>query len=119
MGKNAEKWIYSPTCTCPRCQNSRVYENRQPEYTHRYRIAYWLEDGCYSLWCCEHPSVSPSDNDTHHLQANNWICVRAGRDPRNFETAEALAWHWMLSFSEFAYRGKFDNGGRRINMPDR
>ena len=99
----------------------RHYKNKQSEHVDLFTIEYrQKDDGTYTLWCIAHPrDPYGKDASVHHLYRSGEICVTHGREPRSMEHAEAIAFSWMLGWSEYVRTGTFPNRGRSMRVPDR
>lgn len=101
---------------------TKEYEITGPSYTHYYEIEYrWIgSPGYYQIWVLYHPD-DPHGNDdsTHHLGRDGKLCVNALKAPRDFETAEAIAYYWAERFSRYILSGNFTDDGAIVEVPDR
>lgn len=99
----------------------KTYENRQAGFTDRYGVEFHQDEpnGKVTTFI----PVCPQDPhgksvDEHHRFANGKLCVAAGKEPRSFEAAEAVAQYWMSKYSEYVRSsdGKFRDTGGRVNV---
>jgi hypothetical protein len=106
------------TSTKGNAMSTKHYENRQARYTDRYTIEFRPEgDGTISLWCHQAPRNAFDDSVSKcHLYSNGKICVRAGKEPRSQEVAEAVAHYWMAGYSEYVRTGQFPDRGGRVRV---
>ncbi len=100
---------------------TKEYQITGPNYTHYYEIEFrWLAAaGHYEIWVPYHPD-DPFGNDdqVHHLVSTGKLCVREGKEPRNFEAAEAICYYWMERFSRYTITQKFTDDGASVDVPD-
>jgi len=99
----------------------RHYKNKQTGYMDLFTIEYRENsNGTVALWCITHPRDPHGKGvSVHHLYESGQICVTKGREPRSMEHAEAIAFSWMLGWSEYIRTGTFPNRGRNVRVPDR
>jgi hypothetical protein len=99
----------------------KEYHVTAPSCDHHYQIEYrWIgSPGYYQIWIPYHPD-DPFDNDdeVHHLCTNKRLCVNSLKAPRDFETAEAIAYYWMERFSQYILSGRFIDDGGKVEIPD-
>ena len=94
----------------------KKYLNRQSGYEDHYTIAYRPQgDGSIAV----HAEVRPKDpyrnRDECHIDLDGTlVCVAAGKEPRSFERAEAIAHAWMLGYSVYVRTGRFPRGTVRV-----
>ena len=94
---------------------TKEYEN--DAYGHLYEMEYREDDGWFSSTYEMVALTAPANRyDTDvakcHLYPSGKICVTPGKEPRDFETAEAVALYWMERYSEYVETGVFrDDGG--------
>lgn len=101
--------------------NIKEYQTNGPGYTHHYQIDFrWqATPQHFEIWVPYHPQDPfGNDDNVHHLIATGQLCVRKGREPRDFETAEAVAYYWMERFSRYVVSGKFVDDGAKVEVPD-
>lgn len=90
------------------------YQNGSHMYTIEYR-----EDasGKIKMHVTEHPKPPGGNNPNFsHLNTDGTICVTPGREPKNFESAEAIAFLFMRGFSHYVQTGKAAPSGGRVEM---
>ena len=101
----------------PEIVKRKHYENKQPTYVDHYTIAYRREDkGWFTLLAEKHPHDPFHKEESHLYKDLIEVCVHKGKEPRTFEAAEALAYFWMLGFSEYVRTGEFPKGKRTVNV---
>lgn len=88
--------------------------NTGDEYTIRYESQ---PDGTWKCFADAHP-----DNDYDpavrlcHLYSSDEICVFAGKEPRTFDRAQAIAFVWMEGYSQYVRTGVFPKGKKRVHV---
>lgn len=100
---------------------TKEYVVTAPDYTHHYEIEYRKHERKqhYEIWVLYHPEDPwGKDDHTHHLCKSGQVCVREGREPRDFEFAEAIAHYWMERFSRYVATGTFEDHGAAVHTPD-
>ncbi len=65
--------------------------------------------------------ICPADphgngSHTHHRYASGEICVKAGREPRTYAKAEAIAQYWCERYSEYVTTGAFRDTGATVRV---
>jgi hypothetical protein len=55
---------------------------------------------------------------THHRYESGEICVVAGKEPRDYDRAEALARYWAQRYSDYVSSpsGTFNDNGARVRV---
>ena len=100
---------------------TKEYYVTGPGYDHHYEVEYrWhSSSGHYEILALYHPK-DPFGNDDqiHHLISTGKVCVKQGKEPRDFETAEAITYYWMERFSRYVVSGKFTDDGASVEVPD-
>lgn len=54
--------------------------------------------------------------DTHHRYASGEVCVASGKEPRTYDTAEAIAKYWAERYAAYLTTGTFDDTGARVRV---
>lgn len=86
------------------------------EYCIEYRTD---KSGKIALYCTDHPTNRYSDDPrkTHIFEDKGGkLCVAAGREPRDFEHAEAIAFLWMQGYSQYVRTGEFGATGGCVDV---
>jgi hypothetical protein len=52
----------------------------------------------------------------HHLYDSGEICVAAGKEPRTFDKAEAIAKYWAERYSAYVDTGTFADTGAKVRV---
>jgi len=97
-----------------------VYKNFRIRDKHGFRIEIRDQgNGTYKLYCLQHPSIpagySRNVNDCH-LYNNKEICITAGKEPRTFDKAVAIAQFFCHGFSTYVDTGRFPNKSAKVNV---
>jgi hypothetical protein len=53
---------------------------------------------------------------THHRYSSGKICVAAGKEPRTYEKAEAIAQYWVERYSGYVTTGTFADTGAKVHV---
>ena len=87
-----------------------------------YKIEYRFNTGkgWWEVYAVDKPTnrFNTNINDSHICPKTGLICVAKGREPRDFEKAEAIAYLWMQGFSVYVKTGSFPATGGRVNVID-
>lgn len=94
---------------------TKRYRNGSDRYTIEFR---WISKaGYYELYCLEHP-YNPHSTDVNdcHLWPSNKICVSAGKEPKTFDRAVAVAHYWIHYYSKYVRTGSKEQPKHRVNV---
>jgi hypothetical protein len=83
--------------------------------TDEFTIDYVPKEGHYEIHAIDYPWC-PYNDDIHqtHLYTSGVVCVTKGREPKDLETAIAIARVWMNNYSIYCRTGESPNKGGRI-----
>jgi hypothetical protein len=53
---------------------------------------------------------------SHHRYSSGEVCVAAGKEPRTFDKAEAIARYWAQRYSAYVATGAFADTGAKVRV---
>lgn len=53
---------------------------------------------------------------THHRYQSGEVCVAAGKEPRDYDKAEAIARYWVQRYADYVDTGTFADNGAKVRV---